>query len=99
MRKRYTATFKAQVALELLREEKPVAQIAADHGVHPAQLHKWKAQVLEGLPSLFGGERQTAAAAKAAHDKQLTELYAEIGRLTTQVTWLEKKSGLDSQPG
>ena len=94
MRKRYTAIFKAQVALELLREEKTVAQIAADHGVHPAQLHKWKAQVLEGLPSLFGSERQTAATAKAAHDKQLTQLYAEIGRLTTQVSWLEKKPGL-----
>lgn len=96
MRKRYSATFKAQVVLEVLREEKTVAQIAADHGVHPTQLHKWKAQALAGLPSLFGSERQTAATAKAAHHKQLQDLYAEIGRLTTQVRWLGEKAGLDS---
>jgi transposase-like protein len=96
MRKRYSATFKAQVVLEVLREEKTVAQIAAVHGVHPTQLHKWKTQALAGLPSLFGSEQQTAAVAKAAHKKQLQDLYAEIGRLTTQVRWLGEKSGLDS---
>jgi transposase len=49
---------------------------------------------LEGLPALF--ERQDSTAElKAAHEQQLTELYAEIGKLTTQVAWLTKKSGIE----
>ncbi len=93
MRKQYSATFKAQVVQELLREEKTVAQLAAEHGVHPNQLSKWKALALGGLPSLFA-ERAEVEALKAAHEAQLTALYADIGRLTTQVAWLKKKLGL-----
>jgi putative transposase len=58
--------------------------------VHPTQLKTWRAIALEGMPSLF--ERQDSTIElKAAHEEQLTELYAEIGKLTTQVTWLKKK--------
>ena len=39
------------------------------------------------------------ATLKATHEQQVIDLYAEIGRLTTQVAWLKKKSGLDSLPG
>ena len=53
MRKRYTTTFKIQVVLELLKEEKTVNQLAAKHGVHPTQVRDWKKQVLDGLPNLF----------------------------------------------
>lgn len=53
MRKRYSATEKAQIVLEALKEEKTVAQIAAEHKVHPNQIYKWKAEVLQGLPGLF----------------------------------------------
>jgi putative transposase len=92
MRKRHSAAFKAQVVQELLREEKTVAQLATEHGVHPNQLSKWKATALRGLPGLF--EEGTAVETlKAAHEAQLNTLYAEIGRLTTQVAWLKKKLG------
>ena len=94
MRKHYTPTLKAQVVLELLKEEKPVTQIASDHGIHPTQLRDWKKQALEGLPALFA-ESSEAARAAAALERQQEELYAEIGRLTTQVAWLKKKSGLE----
>lgn len=95
MRKHYTPTFKAQVVQELLKEEQTVAQIASEHGVHPTQLNKWKATAIQGLPSLFADDRKAAQAAQAAHEQQVQELYAEIGRLTTQVAWLKKKSGLE----
>jgi putative transposase len=49
---------------------------------------------LEGLPGLFEKQDSTAEL-KAAHEQQLTELYAEIGKLTTQVAWLKKKSGIE----
>ena len=90
MRKTYSSTFKAQVVLDLLKEEKTLAQLASEHGVHPNMLREWKAIALRALPGAFE-RRDTAAAAQAAHEQQLQELYAEIGRLTTQVNWLKKK--------
>lgn len=90
MRKHYTAAFKARVVQELLKEEKTLAQIAAEYEVHPTQLKSWRAVALEGLPGLFEKQENTAEL-KAAHEQQLGELYAEIGKLTTQVSWLKKK--------
>ncbi|EFH84439.1 transposase IS3/IS911 family protein [Ktedonobacter racemifer DSM 44963] len=94
MRKQYTAAFKAKVVQELLKEEKTIAQIALEYEVHPTQLKNWRAQALEGLPSLFEKQDSTADL-KAAYEKQLTDLYDEIGKLTTQVAWLKKKSGIE----
>jgi len=93
MSKRYTAAFKAQIVLELLKEERTVAQIASAHSVHPNQLYTWKAQALKHLPRLF--DDGPAKASHAQPEQKLNELYAEIGRLTTQVNWLKKKSGLE----
>ena len=95
MRKRYTANQKAQIVLELLKEEQTLAQIASAHGVHPTQIRKWKAQVLENLPSLFNDDKKTVRDLQVAHERELDELYAEIGRLTTQLAWLKKKGGVD----
>lgn len=95
MKKQHTAQRKAQIVLEMLKEEKSVSQIASDYGVHPTQLYKWKTQALANLASLFEDKRQAERAVQATHDRQLHELYAEIGRLNTQLTWLKKKSGLE----
>jgi transposase len=94
MRKRYTAAFKAQIVVELLKEEKTINQLAAEHGVHPTQLRDWKKQVLDGLPNLFEQSPEAARLA-TAHDREREELFAQIGRLTTQLAWLQKKSGLE----
>jgi putative transposase len=95
MKKHYTAKQKAQIVLEMLKEEKSVAQIASEYGLHAMQLHRWKAQALAGLPDLFEDNRKAEKALQAAHDRELNELYAEIGRLNTQLAWLKKKSGLE----
>lgn len=55
-KRQHTANFKAQVVQELLKEEKTIAQIAAEYEVHPTQLRRWKAIVVEGMPSLFDGK-------------------------------------------
>ena len=93
-RKRYTPTFKAQVVRDLLKEEKTLAQIAAEYGVHPTQLIKWRTTALDGLPALFARQESTVAL-KADYEGRLAALYEEIGRLSTQVAWLKRKSGLD----
>jgi len=95
VRKRYTPTQKTAIVLELLQEAETLSQIAARQGVHPNLLRKWKAQVLEGLPSLFTDDEKDRRALETEHQRQLDELYAEIGRLSTQVAWLKKKSGLE----
>ncbi len=95
MKKRYTAKQKAQIVLEMLREERSTTQIASENGVHPNQLYKWKAQALENLAGLFEEERKGEKALQAEHERQLKELYAEIGKLNTQLAWLKKKSGIE----
>jgi transposase-like protein len=94
MRKRYTPIFKAQVVRELLKEEKTLAQMAAEYGVHPTQLIKWRTTALEGLPNLFF-RQDSAVAFRADYEARLAALYEEIGRLSTQVAWLKRNSGLD----
>jgi hypothetical protein len=52
---------------------------------------------LEGLPSLFE-EKDSIVALRAEYEGRLNELYGDIGRLTSQLTWLKKKSGLEPEP-
>jgi transposase len=95
MRKHYSAAFKAKVVQELLKEEKSLAQLAAEYEVSTKQLSRWKTIAMEGLPQLF---EPTVEKTQQEHEQKLTELYAEIGRLTTELTWLKKKSGFTVEP-
>ena len=96
--KQYTAAFKAQLGRELLREEKTISQLAAEHGIHTNQLTRWRAIALEGLPSLFE-RKDRAEALTALHAQEREELFAQIGRLSTQLAWLKRKSGLEVPAG
>lgn len=96
MRKRHTPVFKAQIVRELFKEDQTQAQIASKHGVHPNQMREWREIALKGIPRLFEPGQDLAAQA-AGYEAKINELYAEIGRLTTQVAWLKKKSGLEPE--
>lgn len=92
-RKQYNADFKAKVVKEMLREEKTVGQLAAEYGVHSNMLYRWRDQAVAGLPGLFSDQAaQELAQKEAAWQQEREDLYAEIGRLTTQLSWVEKKS-------
>ena len=70
----------------MVKEEMTVSELAAEYGVHPTQLHRWKSHIIANLPLLF--ERtDNVTALKADYDN----LYTEIGRLTTKLAWLEKR--------
>ncbi len=56
-RKRYSAAFKAKVALEAIRGLKTTNEIAAEFGVHPTQIGHWKRHVIESLPEIFANNR------------------------------------------
>ena len=90
-RKSYPAAFKAKVVLAALREDKPLAQVAAEQGVHPHQLRRWKQTALDDLPRLFAGDSPQERHKQVERERLLELLYAEIGRLTTQLAWLKKK--------
>ena len=96
-RKRFTTNQKAQIVLEMLREGKSVAQIASEINIHPNQLHRWKKQALENFSQLFEEDRKNEKAREAEHERQLDQLYSEIGRLSAQLSWLKKKSGLNPE--
>jgi putative transposase len=90
MKKSYTASFKAQLVLELLKETKTLNQLASEHGVTATVLREWKLAAIKGLADVFE-KRDSVTELKAAHEHQVEDLYAEIGRLTTHITFLKKK--------
>jgi transposase len=93
-RNQYTKQKKAEIVIELLKEEKTVNQIASEYGIHPSQLTQWKKKALEGLPEIFERGENAAQKAEKEYQQQIEQLYKEIGYLTTQVKWLKKKSGI-----
>ena len=77
----------------MLKEEKTIGQLAAEYEVHSNMLYRWREQALASLPGLFSDQAAQELAEKEAEwEKEREALYTEIGRLTTQVTWLGKKS-------
>lgn len=95
MRKQYTPAIKAKIVIELLKEEKSLAQLSSEYGVSTKQLTRWKNYTLAEMPRLF---ERNSDQMKEKYETKINELYAEIGRLTTQVNWLKKKSGLNLEP-
>ena len=93
-RRTFTAAFKAQIVQEILRGERSIAQIAGEHKLHPNLLTQWKTAAIKGLPSLFDEGRKNAQR-EGEHQGLVEELYGQIGRLTTEVAWLKKKSGIN----
>jgi transposase-like protein len=88
-RKRYSAQFKFQIALEVVKGLKTVNQLASEHEVHPNQVSQWKRQLLAEGATIFdngSGQQQREAA------KTEAELYEQIGRLKMEVEWLKKST-------
>ena len=90
--KNYTPAFKLRVALEAVKNEKTINQIASDFTVSPSQVSEWKKQLMESGEQLFQNKRQQKSAPEAHEDVSL--LQQQVGRLTVQLDWLKKKSGI-----
>lgn len=89
-RRNHSASFKAKVALEAVRGEKSLAEIASQYEVHPNQVSKWRKQLMEEIPGIFKDKRRR----KQEQEQHEASLYEEIGRLKVELDWLQKK--LDS---
>jgi len=91
-RRNHSAAFKAKVALEAVKEEKTIAELAGLYQVHPSQITKWKKQLLEMLPDIFFTRGQYG---QKEQDELTAQLYQQIGQLKVELDWLKKRSGLD----
>ena len=87
MRKNYDSRFKSKVALEAIRGEKTLAQIASEHAVHPSQVMQWKKKALDNLPDVFATRKEKAAPDKYPED----ELLKQIGQLKVGNDFMRKK--------
>ena len=87
-RQRYGADFKTRVALEAIKGERTLNEIATDYKVHPNQIPKWKKRAIEFVASGFSGE----LTARAEDDDRIKDqLYQQIGQLKVELDWLKKK--------
>jgi len=93
-RRKFTPEEKAQIVLEILKEEKSVSQLSSEHGIHANVLNRWKAEAVQNLSQLFVDDRKGITKMKNEYENTINDLYAEIGKLTSQLSWLKKKSGL-----
>ncbi len=86
-RRRFSAAFKARVALEALRGDKTVQEIAARHKVHPNQVSTWKRQAVDGLGEVFSNGTDSA---HRDHESEVHDLHAKIGELTVERDFLAR---------
>ena len=88
-RRQHSAEFKAKVALEAIKAERTLNEIAACYEVHPVQVQQWKRQALEGMAQTFSSKKDQEA---ADHEALTAQLYQQIGQLKVELDWMKKKS-------
>lgn len=89
MRKNHDSAFKAKVALEALKDDRTMAELASEYGVHPNQIRQWRQKLVDELPGVFSDRRHK----KDKEAEEVTsELYRQIGQLKVELDWLKKKS-------
>jgi putative transposase len=88
-RKTYTGQFKGSVALEAIKAEKTLSELASQHAVHPNQIKQWKRHVSEHVGEIFADKRRKKA---RETETLIAELYQQIGQLTVELDWVKKKA-------
>ena len=83
-RRKFSDWFKAKVALEALRDDRTIPEIAAKHMVHPNQVSTWKKQAVDGLSGVFSG----GASTQGPSESELKDLHAKIRRLVVENVFL-----------
>ena len=91
-RKRHTTgQFKARVTIDAIAGHKTVNQIAAEYGIHPSQVNKWKKDAVQRLPEVLSDGRNSK---HSGQEDLEARLYRQIGQLTMELDYLKKKLGL-----
>ncbi len=88
-RKKYSSEFKFKVALEAVKGQRTINEIASSNSIHPNQVSTWKKQLLVEGPTVFGQQTAKKLEEKTARE---AELFEQIGRLKMELEWLKKKA-------
>jgi transposase-like protein len=91
--KKFSPAEKYKVALEAIKGELTQAQITSKYHVHSTQISKWRKQALEYLQAAFSSKLQVSSLLED-HEKQLAELYRQVGQLKVENDFLKKKCNL-----
>lgn len=92
-KKVHSAEFKARLVIEAIQELKMINQIASENGINPNLLSRWKSEAITNLPQIFSRDTAEADKMRQGYETKIEELYMQIGKLTTELEWLKKKSG------
>ena len=87
-RRKFSADFKAKVALEAIKNQKTLAQLSEQFEVNPITISKWKSEFLENAAAVFSGQ----AAVKTEDSPEVERLYAQIGQLKVELDFLKKSA-------
>jgi transposase-like protein len=87
-RRRHSSACKAKVALEALKGQKTLNELASEYGVHPVQIAQWKRQAQDGLTGVFANP---SSRRERVDQALLEQLYQQIGQLQVELDWLRKK--------
>jgi transposase-like protein len=90
-RRKISPELKAKIALEAIRGDRTVAELASEYGYHANQITQWKKQLLENASDVFNGRPE-----KKEQDWEVEreKLFAQIGQLQYENNWVKKKLGL-----
>lgn len=84
----FSSSFKAKVALDLIKGVDTISQVCSRNGIHPTQAGKWKSAALAGLSSIFDNKPNIQAQEK---EELIDDLYRQIGKSKVELDWLKKK--------
>ena len=94
-RTRRDKEFKFKVALEAIKGEKQIAELASEFNIHPQQITQWKKDLLDNGPEIFSSKAESDS---KRFEKERDELFKSIGHQQMRIDWLKKKLGISRIP-